>query len=334
MTTSSAWASRTSSTSVSTACACKRFTVGGEAKGMTTPGEFRREHAGRSRIRRIHAHGRRASRGARPGEGRRCTRSACRSSGDSGSRKACCSRRRPASAARPTSTTTAILPWRSCRLAVRIGGSLRARATRRAAARCSSAVRRTRAAKSRARDRFCRRSPRAPIGGPSPSSDVQTLLGFYKAGRAEGGFDAGIQRGIERILAAPSFLFRIEREPARRRGRLRLSPQRSRPGVAAVVLSVEQHPGRRAASGGGSRNAERSGGAGAAGAAHASRSAVEGAGRQFRQPVARAEQARRRRARHGAVSGIRREPARRDGAGDAGCLSAARCTTTAASWSC
>ena len=43
---------------------------------------------------------------------------------------------------------------------------------------------------------------------------MQTLLGFYKAGRTEGNFDAGIQRGIERILAAPSFLFRIEREPA------------------------------------------------------------------------------------------------------------------------
>src|SRR5262249_34661366 len=30
----------------------------------------------------------------------------------------------------------------------------------------------------------------------------------------EEGFDAGIRRGIERILAAPSFLFRIEREPS------------------------------------------------------------------------------------------------------------------------
>jgi hypothetical protein len=40
------------------------------------------------------------------------------------------------------------------------------------------------------------------------------VLGFYKVGRAEAGFDAGIQRGVERILAAPSFLFRIEREPA------------------------------------------------------------------------------------------------------------------------
>src|SRR5205823_9776616 len=49
---------------------------------------------------------------------------------------------------------------------------------------------------------------------PATESDVETLLGFYKAGRSDGSFDAGIQRGIERILAAPSFLFRVEREPA------------------------------------------------------------------------------------------------------------------------
>jgi cytochrome c5 len=44
--------------------------------------------------------------------------------------------------------------------------------------------------------------------------DIQTVLEFYKAGRASGSFDAGIQRGIERILAAPSFVFRVEREPS------------------------------------------------------------------------------------------------------------------------
>src|SRR4029077_13355075 len=49
---------------------------------------------------------------------------------------------------------------------------------------------------------------------PATESDIQTLLGFYREGRAEDSFDAGIQRGLERILAAPSFLFRIEREPA------------------------------------------------------------------------------------------------------------------------
>jgi len=49
---------------------------------------------------------------------------------------------------------------------------------------------------------------------PVTDAEVLTLLGFFVAGRAEGGFDAGIQRGLRRILAAPSFLFRIEREPA------------------------------------------------------------------------------------------------------------------------
>ena len=45
-------------------------------------------------------------------------------------------------------------------------------------------------------------------------SDVNTLLAFYRAGRAEGGFEAGIQQGLRRILASPRFLFRIEREPS------------------------------------------------------------------------------------------------------------------------
>jgi hypothetical protein len=50
---------------------------------------------------------------------------------------------------------------------------------------------------------------------PVTERDVQTLLDFYKGARAEGvGFDEGIQRGVERILAAPSFLFRVEHEPA------------------------------------------------------------------------------------------------------------------------
>jgi mono/diheme cytochrome c family protein len=49
---------------------------------------------------------------------------------------------------------------------------------------------------------------------PVADAEVQTLLEFYRDGRAEGGFETGVQRGLERILAAPSFLFRIERAPA------------------------------------------------------------------------------------------------------------------------
>jgi mono/diheme cytochrome c family protein len=49
---------------------------------------------------------------------------------------------------------------------------------------------------------------------PLTSEDAGTLMDFYKSGRASGSFDEGIRRGIEWILAAPSFVFRIEREPA------------------------------------------------------------------------------------------------------------------------
>jgi hypothetical protein len=57
---------------------------------------------------------------------------------------------------------------------------------------------------------LARRAYRRPVNG----QDVETLLGFYKAGRADGGFEAGIQQALRRILASPSFLFRIERVPA------------------------------------------------------------------------------------------------------------------------
>ena len=49
---------------------------------------------------------------------------------------------------------------------------------------------------------------------PVTEDDVQTLMSFYRAGRADHSFDNGIQQGIERMLAAPSFLFRVERVPA------------------------------------------------------------------------------------------------------------------------
>jgi mono/diheme cytochrome c family protein len=49
---------------------------------------------------------------------------------------------------------------------------------------------------------------------PATDVEVETLLEFYEDGRAEGGFEMGVQRGLERMLAAPSFLFRIERAPA------------------------------------------------------------------------------------------------------------------------
>jgi len=54
-----------------------------------------------------------------------------------------------------------------------------------------------------------RRAYRRPV----TANDVETLMPFYTAGKAEGGFDLGVQRAIQRLLVSPQFLFRIEREP-------------------------------------------------------------------------------------------------------------------------
>ncbi|MEO8050611.1 MAG: DUF1592 domain-containing protein [Acidobacteriota bacterium] len=58
-----------------------------------------------------------------------------------------------------------------------------------------------------------RRAYRRPVA----ASDVETLMPFYTAGKAERGFELGIQRAIQRLLVSPQFLFRIERDPANAR---------------------------------------------------------------------------------------------------------------------
>jgi len=49
---------------------------------------------------------------------------------------------------------------------------------------------------------------------PVTAAELETLMRFYDEGRAGGDFDTGVQRGLERVLAAPAFLFRVVREPA------------------------------------------------------------------------------------------------------------------------
>ncbi|HEY1240759.1 MAG TPA: DUF1592 domain-containing protein [Bryobacteraceae bacterium] len=49
---------------------------------------------------------------------------------------------------------------------------------------------------------------------PARAEDVQTLLAFYKQGRAGGSFDEGIRTALERVLVSPDFLFRIEADPS------------------------------------------------------------------------------------------------------------------------
>ena len=48
---------------------------------------------------------------------------------------------------------------------------------------------------------------------PATPDDLQPLMTFYEAGRRERGFESGIQKALERLLVAPEFLFRIERDP-------------------------------------------------------------------------------------------------------------------------
>jgi len=50
---------------------------------------------------------------------------------------------------------------------------------------------------------------------PPAASDLQSLLRFYDHERNDGGdFDAGIQAGLQRMLADPLFVFRVEDHPA------------------------------------------------------------------------------------------------------------------------
>ena len=57
---------------------------------------------------------------------------------------------------------------------------------------------------------LARRAYRRPV----TDADVQALLALYRSGRSEGGFEAGIELALQRILAGPEFLFRVERPPA------------------------------------------------------------------------------------------------------------------------
>jgi hypothetical protein len=57
---------------------------------------------------------------------------------------------------------------------------------------------------------LARRAYRRPVR----DTDIDPLMAFYNEGRAEGGFEQGVQRALRRLLVSPQFLFRIERDPA------------------------------------------------------------------------------------------------------------------------
>jgi Protein of unknown function (DUF1592)/Protein of unknown function (DUF1588)/Protein of unknown function (DUF1585)/Protein of unknown function (DUF1587)/Protein of unknown function (DUF1595) len=55
-----------------------------------------------------------------------------------------------------------------------------------------------------------RRAYRRPVN----DADLQKPLELYRAARADGDFDAGIEMGLSAVLVSPEFLFRVERDPA------------------------------------------------------------------------------------------------------------------------
>jgi len=71
----------------------------------------------------------------------------------------------------------------------------------------------------RVSDEACARQILSTLAGrayrqPPTGQDLETLLQFYESGKRDGGFESGVELAIERILASPKFLFRIERDPA------------------------------------------------------------------------------------------------------------------------
>ena len=57
---------------------------------------------------------------------------------------------------------------------------------------------------------LARRAYRQPL----TAADERRVMSFYEAGRHDGGFEAGIESALQRILASPKFVFRVERDPA------------------------------------------------------------------------------------------------------------------------
>ncbi|MBI2150839.1 MAG: DUF1592 domain-containing protein, partial [Acidobacteria bacterium] len=57
---------------------------------------------------------------------------------------------------------------------------------------------------------LARRAYRGDVTG----ADLQRLMNFYQSGQRAGGFERGIQKALQRILASPKFVFHVETQPA------------------------------------------------------------------------------------------------------------------------
>ena len=274
-----------------------------------------------------------------PRQGRPARRSASRSSSSTRGAGHAAAAAVPAQLGRHAATATGPPAHRD---ASRSPGPFNADRARRHAeppARSSSAVRRRpRRRSARARGRSSRRSRAAPIARPVDRRGPRSaLLDVLRGGPARRHVrDAASRRALQRILASPKFVFRVERDPAGVAAGHGLPHQRPRARVAAVVLPLEQHPRRRAAATWPAQGKlHDAGGARAAGAAHAGRSAGRRrSSTNFAGQWLYLRNLQNAAAELGRVPGLRRQPARRRSGARPSCSSTASCARTAASSTC
>src|SRR5581483_5196272 len=48
---------------------------------------------------------------------------------------------------------------------------------------------------------------------PVADASLERAMQFYRQGRADGDFEAGIERALSAVLVNPQFLFRVEQDP-------------------------------------------------------------------------------------------------------------------------
>ena len=72
--------------------------------------------------------------------------------------------------------------------------------------------------------RLARRAYRRPVG----AADMRELMELFGKGNRQSGFEAGVRLALEALLSSPSFLFKVERDPAR-----------ATPGTAYGVTDLE-----------------------------------------------------------------------------------------------
>ena len=100
---------------------------------------------------------------------------------------------------------------------------------------------------------LARRAYRRPV----TDADVAPLMAFYREARRRD-FEEGIQHAVRRLLVSPEFLLRVRPRSGERHAGNGVPHQRYRARVAAVLLPLEQHSGRRAVDDRGARSTARS----------------------------------------------------------------------------